>query len=56
MDVIFIMVDCFDLNEWIMLRDFRQLNLKVGKNSLIEYRLSVFGYKNDMVVTLVDTV
>ena len=55
MDVVLVVVYLFENNRWIMLSDFRQLNIKVGKDSLIEHRPSVFSTDHDVVIALVDT-
>ena len=53
--MILVMVYLFENNRWIMLGDFRQLDIKVGKDSLVEHRPSVFSTDHDMVIALIDT-
>jgi len=55
MDVILVVVYLFENNRRIMLGDFRQLDIKVGKDSLVEHRPSVFSAYHDMVIALIDT-
>jgi len=48
------MVDYSETNIWVVYRNFRQLYLKVGKNSLVEYSLTIFGGNNQVVLTMID--
>ena len=50
------MVDRLKSNWWIVTSDFRQLSIKIGKNSLIKYFFPILGYQNYMVITMVDAV
>ena len=50
------MVDRLKPNWWIVTGDFRQLSIKIGKNSLIKYFFPILGYQNYMVITMVDAV
>lgn len=56
MDVIFVMIDCLERDEWIVFSDFRQLDFEILKNSFIEYFLAVFCHNHHVIVTLIDTV
>lgn len=55
MDVVLVMIDLLENNRRIMLGDFRQLDVKVGKNSLIKHRPPVFGADDDVIVALINT-
>lgn len=54
MELVFVMVDGFEMNHRIVLRNLSQLCFQIGKNSLVEYGLSVFSDDHNMVVTEID--
>ena len=55
MNVILIVIHRLEPNQWIVFRDLRQLLVKIGKNSVIEYFLSVFCNQYYVIIAMVDT-
>ena len=51
MDMVFIVFHCFEVDFWVVLSNFEQFPFQVCKYIVIEYVSSVFGRKDNMVIT-----
>lgn len=51
MDVVAVMVDLFEIERWVVLRDLEQLPAHVREETVVEYLPAVFGRKDEVVVT-----
>ena len=56
MEVVFIMVDGFEDNGWVVLMDLEQFPFEVAEEAWIKDVPTVFGRKNQVVITVVDAV
>jgi hypothetical protein len=55
MKMVFIMIHRLELYQRIMLCDFRQLLVKISKNSLIVYLFPIFCHQYNVIIALINT-
>jgi hypothetical protein len=52
--MVFVVVHFLKFDEWVMFSNFRQPDVEVGKNSLVEDCFPVLGDNNNVIVTSID--
>lgn len=56
MDVVFVVVDGFEENGWVVLGDIEQFPLHIGEQASVEDGSAVFGWQDDVIVAEIDGV
>lgn len=54
MDVVEVVIHFLDVDSWIVFGDFEQLPLHIREETIVEYLSSIFGRKDEVVVTEID--
>jgi hypothetical protein len=48
--MIFVVINLFGRDKWVVLMYLGELSLKIGKNSLIEYLTPILGHQDKMIL------